>query len=345
MTIIRKILTLCGLFVGLFVVVGFAQETEMVDEWNNEAYVVNQDAASQDSIAAEQNSSQGEFDNSATDTAGFATETGPGQATPPSEEPTEKKKARSRNKITYAEYQALNGGAKKRSRTLHHGLTVSGARYIDKRYGRMDHDADWGSGMGLYYFYRHYYGRYLGFQYRFGGLYRYSRWNFDEDPIDGELDNGRSYKLIPNTDRKYHNFALDVPITAKLGHHIKGTTAFIYMSATLDITKPIFEMVDTENRLYLKSLDGASKSDIKTASRYGDNPFPLYESHQTNDAFHFLDWEGGLWLGTGIESRLVAIEFQVYGVGGATRDHNHRYHHLGHDADFNWRLLLDFSIR
>ena len=216
--------------------------------------------------------------------------------------------------------------------------------FQDKRYGHMKYDAEWGTGLGLYYFYRRYFGHYLGFQGRLGANYRYSRWNFDKGHIQGKTSDGTSYDLVHNVDRKYHNFAADLPLTLKVGHHIKQTTAFIFLSATLDATKPIFEMVDTENRLYLESFGDASNKDLERITKYGDNPFPLYESHQTNEFFGIKDWETSAWAGVGIESRLISFEFQVYGIGASTSD-NHRYHHLGHDSNFSWRLFLDFSIK
>ena len=250
-----------------------------------------------------------------------------------------------RNKITFAEYQAkVNAKAKKGSKTLHHGLSVVSTDYHDKRYGVMDHDADWGSGIGLYYFYRRYFGNYFGMQGRIGALYRYSRWNFDISEESGKLSTGEKYTLVHNVDRKYHNFALDMPLTGKLGYHIKGTTTFLFTSITLGLTKPLVEMVDTENRLYLNTSSKSLKNDLQVLKNEGKNPFPLYESHQTKEPFYMDDWETNSWIGLGIENRLVSFEFQVFGIGASTKD-NHRYHHLGHDSDFTWRIFLDFSIR
>lgn len=257
----------------------------------------------------------------------------------------ETKPVKPRNKITYAEYQArLLAKHPKKSKTLHHGLTLVSANYHDKRYGAMNHDADWGSGIGMYYFYRRYFGRYLGVQGRFGGLYRYSRWNFDEGVENGKLASGEKYSLVHNVDRKYHNFAADLPLTGKFGYHIKGTTTYLFTSLTFGLTKPIYEMVDTENRLYLKTDSKELRSDLNTLKAAGQNPFPLYESHQTNKFFYMDDWETSGWIGLGVENRLVSFEFQVYGLGGATSA-NHRYYHLGHDSNFTWRLFLDFSLR
>ncbi len=250
-----------------------------------------------------------------------------------------------RNKITYAEYQAkINASAKKKSRTLHHGLTIVSANYHDESYGDLDHGADWGTGLGMYYFYRRYFGHYVGFQGRLGGLYRYSRFEFDKKWTNGSFKDGTEYSLEHNFDRKYHNFAVDLPLTLKLGHHVKKTTGFIFMSATLDITKPIFEMVDTENYLYLNSNSKEFNAEMETITNEGKNPFPLYESHQTNKFFYMDDWETSGWLGFGVESRLVSFEVQFFGIGTSTKD-NHRYYHLGHDSDMTWRIFLDFSIR
>ena len=350
MSIFRKILTTCS----LFAVIGFAQEaapesaptpqdsaaTEAAD-WDSTPTTVDPNATatpapSDSTEEAWPTDTTAVADSAATDSVQVADSTATEADTA---------KVKPRNKITYAEYQAkVKASAKKRSRTLHHGLTVMDANFQDKRYGHMEEDAVWGSGVGLYYFYRRYFGHYLGFQGRLGANYRYSRWNFDKAHIKGKTSDGTPYETVHNVDRKYHNFAADLPLTLKLGHHIKQTTAFIFLSATVDITKPIYEMVDTENRLYLESFGDASAEELERITKYGDNPFPLYESHQTNKSFGIKDWETSAWLGAGIESRLISVEFQVYGIGGATSD-NHRYHHLGHDSNFSWRLLLDFSIR
>ena len=357
MSTFRKILTTCSLFAAI----GFAQETAQNTEqasqdstaaealdWDSTPTSVDSNAmatpATNDSVAAEEWPADSvtvadstSIDSAATDSAQVADST--------AAEPADTAWVKPRNKITYAEYQArIKATAKKRSRTLHHGLTIMDANFQDKRYGHMEEDADWGSGMGLYYFYRRYFGHYVGFQGRLGAIYRYSRWNFDKNHITGKTSDGTPYDMVHNIDRKYHNFAADLPLTLKLGHHIKQTTAFIFMSVTLDVTKPIYEMVDTENRLYLESFGDASEEELERITKYGDNPFPLYESHQTNRSFGIKDWETSGWLGLGIESRLISVEFQVYGIGGATSD-NHRYHHIGHDSNFSWRLLLDFSIR
>ena len=250
-----------------------------------------------------------------------------------------------RNKITYADYQEkVKRTAKKRSKTMHHGLSLVGATYNDKNYWHMDHDANWGTGVGMYYFYRRYFGNYFGMQGRVGALYRYSRWTFDADEQEGKLSTGEKYKLTHTIDRKYHNIAADLPLTGKLGYHIKGTTTFLYTAVTLGLTKPIYELVDTENSLSFSSKNRDLNEDLALMDKSGNNPFPLQESHQTYKFFYMDDWETNSWIGLGIESRLVSFEIQMFAFGGASQNANHRYHNIGQGSP-TWRMFLDFSIR
>jgi hypothetical protein len=197
----------------------------------------------------------------------------------------------------------------------------------------------------MYYFYRRYFGNYLGIQGRAGALYRYSRWNFDYSSTDGKTDAGEKYTLTHNIDRKYHNFALDMPLTGKFGYHVKGTTTYLFTGITLGLTKPIYEMVDTENRLYLHTKDKILKKELELIDAEGKNPFPVYESHQTKRFFYMDDWETNSWIALGIENRLVSIEFQMFMIGATSQNTNHRYNHIGHDSHPTWRVFLDFSIR
>lgn len=328
MTIIRKVLTLCS----VFMTIGFAQE-----------FVVTSDSAAavnskQDSIATAVTDS--------TDKPAVANNTAV-QSTPKAA-PVAKDTAapqKMRNKITYADYQEkVKRSAKKRSKTMHHGLSLVGATYNDKNYWHMDHDATWGSGVGMYYFYRRYFGNYFGMQGRLGALYRYSRWSFDADEQEGKLSTGEKYKLTHHIDRKYHNIAADLPLTGKLGYHIKGTTTFLYTGITLGLTKPIYELVDTENSLSFSTKDKGLKEDLALINETGNNPFPLHEKHQTYKFFYMDDWETNSWIGLGIESRLVSFEIQMFAFGGASQNANHRYHNIGQGSP-TWRMFLDFSIR
>ena len=337
MTIIRKVLTLCSLSMAL----GFAQEYVVVTDSAAAAQ------AEQDSIAAAA---------ATTDTTAVSADSSATIAEADSAKPAETAKAdtaatdtagtkKMRNKISYAEYQEkVNRSIKKRSKTMHHGLSLMSANYNDKNYWHMDQDAVWGMGMGMYYFYRHYFGNYLGIQGRIGALYRYSRWTFDADKQDGKLSTGEKYTLTHELDRKYYNFSADMPLTGKFGYHVKGTTTFLYTSLTLGLTKPIYELTDTENRLYLSTKDSKLKKDISLIESSYANPFPVYESHQTNKFFYMDDWETNSWIGLGIESRLISFEIQMFAFGGATQNANHRFYNIGQGTP-TWRMFLDFSIR
>ena len=356
MIIIRKVLTICSLSMAF----GFAQEYVVVTDSAAAAQ------AKQDSIAtvAANDSTAVSTDSTATTATTAATAEAdsakPAETVKPADTakvaaPTKAKAdtaaadtaapKKMRNKITYADYQdKVQRSAKKRSKTMHHGLSLMSATYNDKNYWHMDQDAVWGMGMGMYYFYRHYFGNYLGIQGRIGALYRYSRWTFDVDEQDGKLSTGEKYTLTHELDRKYYNFSADMPLTGKFGYHVKGTTTFLYTSLTLGLTKPIYELTDTENRLYLSTKNKKLKEDIALFESAGVTPFPAYESHQTNKFFYMDDWETNSWIGLGIESRLVSFEVQMFAFGGATQNANHRFYNIGQGTP-TWRMFLDFSIR
>ena len=344
MTIIRKVLTLCSLSVAF----GFAQEYVVVTDSAAAAQ------AEQDSIAsvAAKDTTAVSTDSTATtaeadstkpaDTVKVADQTDTKADTTAADTATPKKM---RNKATYADYQEkVKRNAKKRSKTMHHGLSLMSATYHDKNYWHMVHDADWGMGMGMYYFYRRYFGNYLGIQGRIGAIYRYSRWTFDVGEEEGKLSTGEKYTLTHELDRKYYNFSADMPLTGKFGYHIKGTTTFLYTSLTLGLTKPIYELTDTENRLYMSTKNKKLSEELTLIENAGQSPFPAYESHQTNKFFYMDDWETNSWIGLGIESRLISFEIQMFAFGGATQNANHRYHNIGQSSP-TWRMFLDFSIR
>ena len=346
MNTIRKILTISS----VFAVLGFAQGSPEPPPDNlgtdSTATAEQPQVATQDSTAKAADTS-----------AVVADSTKPADTAKVAAAPTDTLKAdttaadsaapkKPRNKITYEDYQKkVIKAAKKRSKTLHHGLSLASANYHDKNYWHTDRDADWGMGMGMYYFYRRYIGNYLGFQGRLGALYRYSRWSFDVSEQDGKLSTGEKYTLVHSLDRKYYNFSADMPLTGKVGYHIKGTTTFLFTSLTFGLTKPIYEMTDTENWLEFKTKDKNLTTDLNLISDAGQNPFPLYESHQTNKFFYMDDWETNGWIGLGIESRLVSFEFQIFALGGVPQNANHRYYHIGHDSHPTWRMFLDFSIK
>ncbi len=345
MNTIRKILTISS----VFAVLGFAQGSPEPppDDWDTDSTAsANQpEAALQDSTVKAADTSAVVADSAKpADTAKVAAapaDTAKADTTAADSAAPKKP----RNKITYADYQKrVIKAAKKRSKTMHHGLSLMSATYNDKNYWHMDHDANWGMGMGMYYFYRHYFGNYFGVQGRLGALYRYSRWTFDVDEQEGKLSTGEKYTLRHELDRKYYNFSADMPLTGKFGYHIKGTTTFLYTSLTLGLTKPIYELTDTENRLYMSTKDEKLKEDLALFESAGATPFPAYESHQTNKFFYMDDWETNSWIGLGVESRLVSFEIQMFAFGGATQNANHRFHNIGQGSP-TWRMFLDFSIR
>ena len=343
MTIIRKVLTICSLSMAF----GFAQEYVVVTDSAAAAQ------AKQDSIATVAANDSTAVSTDSTVTTAKADSAKPAApAKVVAKEPNKVANAgdtaspkKMRNKITYADYQEkVTRSAKKRSKTMHHGLSLMSANYNDKNYWHMDQDAVWGMGMGLYYFYRHYFGNYLGIQGRIGALYRYSRWTFDANEQEGKLSTGEKYTLTHELDRKYYNFSADMPLTGKFGYHIKGTTTFLYTSLTFGLTKPIYELTDTENRLYMSTSNKKLKEDLALFENAGVTPFPAYESHQTNKFFYMDDWETNSWIGLGIESRLVSFEVQMFAFGGATQNANHRFYNIGQGTP-TWRMFLDFSIR
>ena len=199
------------------------------------------------------------------------------------------------------------------------------------------------TGIGRYGVYRYYINPYFAMQGRLGGLYRYARWTVKRDYEHETLESGNTYDLRRVKNLKYHNFAMDLPVTGKVGKHINATT-FLYGSLTLGVTKPIFEMADMENTLDFYKQSATFAYEQQTLSSLGKNPFPLYESHQTKEFYYLDDWEFNSWIGVGIDSKFVSIEFQLYAFGGATED-NHRFCNLGQSSDLTWRVMLDFSIR
>lgn len=250
-----------------------------------------------------------------------------------------------RNKISYDEQMRAikEAKAKKDSITYHHGLTITANRYHDKRYGNIDDDPVWGGGAGIYYFFRKYYGSHFALQGRIGGIWRYSRWDFDKPDGHGELPSGNTYDLTKNVELKYHNFALDLPVTAKVGTHITPTS-FIFLSAAVGLTKPIYEKVKSEGTIDFADPSKELNEELEVLSKQGLNPMPFYTEHTTKNCFYMNDWEVSSWAGLGIDTKYVSVEFQIYLIGGTSNDANHRYHHIGHDSDPTWRLLFDFSL-
>lgn len=241
--------------------------------------------------------------------------------------------------------------AKRDSLTTNHGISVMFGNNNDKRYGYIgsqdDYDDHWGAGFGIYYFYRHYFGSHFALEGRLGGVYRYARWSQDLDFPQyyniARLGNGK-YDLNHHVDIYYDNYAIDAPLSAKVGGHI-GATEFLYAGITLSLMKDFYDKVTSRNELSLKNVSPEMKKDLEILEKEGKNPFPMVEDHYTSDWYQMVDWESGLWANFGLDSKFFSVEAQLLIMSAATTDYNHRFEYLGHDWNPTWRIFVDFSIR
>lgn len=241
--------------------------------------------------------------------------------------------------------------AKRDSLTTNHGISVMFGNNNDKRYGYIgsqdDYDDHWGAGFGIYYFYRHYFGSHFALEGRLGGVYRYARWSQDLDFPQyyniARLGNGK-YDLNHHVDIYYDNYAIDAPLSAKVGGHI-GATEFLYAGITLNLMKDFYDKVTSRNELTLKNVSPEMKKDLEILEKEGKNPFPMVEDHYTSDWYQMVDWESGLWANFGLDSKFFSVEAQLLIMSAATTDYNHRFEYLGHDWNPTWRIFVDFSIR
>ena len=241
--------------------------------------------------------------------------------------------------------------AKRDSLTTNHGISVMFGNNNDKRYGYIgsqdDYDDHWGAGFGIYYFYRHYFGSHFALEGRLGGVYRYARWSQDLDFPQyyniARLGNGK-YDLNHHVDIYYDNYAIDAPLSAKVGGHI-GATEFLYAGVTLSLMKDFYDKVTSRNELSLKNVSPEMKKDLEILEKEGKNPFPMVEDHYTSDWYQMVDWESGLWANFGLDSKFFSVEAQLLIMSAATTDYNHRFEYLGHDWNPTWRIFVDFSIR
>lgn len=250
-----------------------------------------------------------------------------------------------RGKITYAEYEQKQKEKQDSivSVNLHHGVTLMGASTNDTRYGDLDEGFVWSGGMGLYYFYRHDFLTTMVLQGRFGVLYRYGRFNYDEDAGSKTLSNGKKLDLTCNTEVTYRNISLDLPLEIKFGGHIEPTT-FLFVGFTLGITKPMGEQTAIVKTLEASSSDKAVAKDLEYLAEKGLSPYPLEKREKIKEPFYMDDWETNGWIGAGIDGKYVSAELQFLLASGSTVD-NHRYHHLFYDTNPTWRVMVDFSMR
>ena len=249
-----------------------------------------------------------------------------------------------RGKLTYEEYNQKRI-AKQDSilaQTYHHGVTIMGANTHDKRYGDLDEGFVWSGGTGVYYFYRLYVLSIMSFQGRLGAIYRYGRFDFDEDAGTKTL-HGKKVDLTRNTEITYRNAAVDIPLEFKIGGHIEPTT-FLYLGLTFGVTKSIYEQSTVVKTLDASSSDKAVQKDLEYLSSIGLSDYPLTKYEKVKEPFYMDDWETNGWVGVGIDGKYLSAEFQVLVASGSTKD-NHRYYHLFHDTNPTWRVMVDFSMR
>lgn len=247
-----------------------------------------------------------------------------------------------RDKITFAEYDSLSRIKQDSilSATWHHGITFAGGRVYDKRSGHFAHDFNWGTNIGLYYFYRNYIGSHMGYQGRFGLLYRYSRFEDQFEHGTAKFEN-TDFALVNDQSTVYQNVAVDVPLTFKVGGFI-DRTMFLFMSISAGVTKSMYEKISMANTISFKnpSPELAEKLEILESL----NMYPYTNSHRTRGAFNGDDWETNSWIGAGLETKYFGINLQLLLAANSTSS-NHRFENIFHKAVPTWRLMVDFSVR
>ena len=254
------------------------------------------------------------------------------------------RKPKRRNKIYYQDLMdsLKREAARKAAITYHHGISLSGGIINDKNYGDFRYDNNWGGSFGIYYYYRHYFGTHFALQGRAGGLYRYSSFREDIKKSPKEI-NGEEYNLVQHVDLNYSNFALDMPLSIKVGGHVEPTT-FIYAGVTFGLTKPLLEELICTNELDIEGKTKKARENIEILEREGLNPYPLEAREELDEPFFIDDWETNLWANLGIDGKYISIEGQVFIIGASTKD-NHRFDHIFHKQAPTWRFMVDFSVR
>lgn len=246
-----------------------------------------------------------------------------------------------RDKITFAEQDPIF--RKKQdsilSVTLHHGVSVDFGRVYDKRIGNFANDVDWGTNLGFYYFYRDYIGSHVGYQGRFGVLYRYSRFE-DQFDYGTALFEETNFDLVREQSTNYQNISIDVPLTLKFGGFV-DRTSFLFVSITAGVTKSVYERITRSNTVLFKepSAELSEKLEILTDL----NLYPYTESHSTKEAFNADDWESNSWIGTGLDTKYVGINLQFLIAANSTSS-NHRFKNIFHKSVPTWRLMIDFGL-
>lgn len=252
-----------------------------------------------------------------------------------------------RGKIYVADYKARQKATHDSILAVNfrHGITIQGARYFDKRYGKaIDAESNWGGGAGIYYSYRRYFVDVIGIQARAGLIYRYARFDEVMDEDQGKLQSGLTYDLSRSVELTYDNFAFDVPLTFKIGKFIEPTT-FLHFNLTFGITKPLFEYVYSENKLFFNNPSPELSKTLDILDKEGKNPYPVKEQHEIDKTFFMDDWETNGWVGVGIDGKYASITAQALVASGSTTMSNHRYYNIFRANAPTWRIMVDLSLR
>lgn len=246
-----------------------------------------------------------------------------------------------RQKITVAEYDSIQraGIDSSFAKTLHHGISFISGNTKDKHLGDVAENQVWGTTFGAYYFYRYYFNPYLAFQGRLGFLFRYARFEDEEDYRSIDYKD-KSYDLIDEKTVSFQNYSLDLPLSLKVGGHLDHTT-FMFASISVGVTKSLYEKIFVDNAIVAPKASASLSESLDLLEKNGK--FVSKESHEISGQFDDDDWEMNSWFGVGLDGKYFGIEYQVLIAANSTKD-NHRYYNIFRKAWPTWRLVVDFSL-
>lgn len=248
-----------------------------------------------------------------------------------------------RKKKSVAEYDSTQNAIRDSiaSITYNFGLSFIGGRAKDKRLGNLEENSDWDGNFGVYLFYRYYFTSFFALQGRLGAIYRYARFTKNDEIKDGITYKETQFDVNNKLTVDYHDIAVDAPITLKLGAHT-GHTTFIFLSLAGDITKSIFDQINTTREYTVKHPSKELKKDLAVLESKG--LYPAYENYTVEGNFYADDWEFSSWAGAGIDCKYISVEYQVLLAAGSTKD-NHRFHAINHGGMPSWRVMVDLSLK
>lgn len=248
-----------------------------------------------------------------------------------------------RKKKSVAEYDSTQNAIRDSiaSITYNFGLSFIGGRAKDKRLGNLEESSDWDGNFGVYLFYRYYFTSFFALQGRLGAIYRYARFTKNDEIKDGITYKETQFDVNNKLTVDYHDIAVDAPLTLKLGAHT-GHTTFIFLSLAGDITKSIFDQINTTREYTVKHPSKELKKDLAVLESKG--LYPAYENYTVEGNFYADDWEFSSWAGAGIDCKYISVEYQVLLAAGSTKD-NHRFHAINHGGMPSWRVMVDLSLK